>query len=199
MGIDDAAHELFDFRAQKYDEFGNGRFKVAYHEDGLYSVRDTDLKTVKLIRARSPIQAAQAIMSHEYVGIEPENGLWVSDEEYNEYLARNEGMRGEISPKVLREIAFNTHILAACYAEKCGYAPAKPDKQDCQNETTFKKIKRSKGENGAWGIDTYMCTNPSCRMLISTNQLVVSSYKFCPFCGKKASVEDGDTVIRPSE
>lgn len=54
MSIDEAAHKIFDFRAQKYSEYEYGRFKVAYHEDGLYSVRDTQRNTVTLTKERNP-------------------------------------------------------------------------------------------------------------------------------------------------
>lgn len=58
MNYDDAAHKAFDFRAQKYDgEYENGRFNVAYHEDRLYSVRDTQRNTVTLVTERNPMTA----------------------------------------------------------------------------------------------------------------------------------------------
>lgn len=54
MNFDEAAHTIFNFQAQKYSEYENGRFKVAYHEDGLYSVRDTQRNAVTLTKERNP-------------------------------------------------------------------------------------------------------------------------------------------------
>ena len=55
MSFDEAARKIFNFRAQKYDgEYEAGRFKVAYHEDRLYSVLDTQRNTVTLTRERNP-------------------------------------------------------------------------------------------------------------------------------------------------
>ena len=58
MNTDEAARKIFNFRAQKYDgKYEAGRFKVAYHEGRLYSVRDTQRNTVTLALERSPIAA----------------------------------------------------------------------------------------------------------------------------------------------
>lgn len=57
MSIDKAAHELLNFRAGKYSEYENGRWLVAYHEDQIYSVRDTARGIVTVCKARSPREA----------------------------------------------------------------------------------------------------------------------------------------------
>ncbi len=64
MSFDEAAHKIFNFRAQKYDgEYEAGRFKVAYQEDRLYSVLDTQRNTVTLTRERNPRAAYRRAVS----------------------------------------------------------------------------------------------------------------------------------------
>ena len=127
MNIDKMAHELFKFRPQKWDgEFDGGGFLVAYHENRLYSVRDTKLKTVKLVEASSPFEAANAAKSSSYDLAAPKNGLWVNDSEYLAYLRNNSPVEpGEMPWAALNEIAFNLRVLAGLYAERSGYAPEK--------------------------------------------------------------------------
>lgn len=60
--FDKAAHEMMRFRVGKYSKFERGRFLVAYHEDRLYSVRDTKRGTVTLVEARNPKEAYRVIV-----------------------------------------------------------------------------------------------------------------------------------------
>lgn len=57
MNIDKAAHELMNFEAGRYSVYENGRYRVLYHEEKLYSVRDTKRNTVTLVKASNPDSA----------------------------------------------------------------------------------------------------------------------------------------------
>lgn len=72
--FDKAAHEMMRFRAGKYSKFERGRFLVAYHEDRLYSVRDTKRGTVTLVEARNPKEAYRVIVRPVV------RGEWVEDD-----------------------------------------------------------------------------------------------------------------------
>lgn len=53
--IDKAAHDLIDFIADK--AWIEGGYSAYYHEDRLYSVRDTKRGIVSLVKAKSPVDA----------------------------------------------------------------------------------------------------------------------------------------------
>lgn len=59
MNIDDAAHAVMDFVPEKTTEEGD--YKAFYHEEGLYSVRNSESNTVMLVYARNPHEAIETV------------------------------------------------------------------------------------------------------------------------------------------
>jgi hypothetical protein len=58
MSVDKAAHVVYSFNPTRGSAFGhNNRYLVCYHEDRLYSVRDREVHTLTLVKARSPEEA----------------------------------------------------------------------------------------------------------------------------------------------
>lgn len=60
QGIDASAHELMTFKPEKAQTFF-GRYEVFYHEERLYSVRDTATGIISLVYAGEPKEAAIAV------------------------------------------------------------------------------------------------------------------------------------------
>ncbi len=58
--IDAAAHTVFEFLPEYAVKFRN--CIVYCHEDGLYSVRDTETNIVSLVRAYNPQAAAEKVL-----------------------------------------------------------------------------------------------------------------------------------------
>ena len=195
IDIDKAAHAIFNFKPQKNNaEYQGGRFLVNYHEERLYSVRDTKLQTVKLIRAGSPFEAATRVFGAAMTAAEPKNGLWVSDSEYAAYLKQNASVTmGHVSSATMNEIAFNLHVIAACQAEQAGHGPAKWEKEhkEEKEETTFEPgdyVELSDGEAVIWNCE-------KCGAIVRddfTDSATPPAFPFCPYCGRKVRSDNAN-------
>ena len=60
MNVDKAAHAVMEFKPAKTQTYF-GRYEVFYHEERLYSVRDSETGIISLVYAREPKEAAIAV------------------------------------------------------------------------------------------------------------------------------------------
>lgn len=66
IGMDASAHDLFNFfPLGAYGSTQKGRYLAYYHEEMLYSVRDTENWTLTLVIANNPYEAIEKVAGGE--------------------------------------------------------------------------------------------------------------------------------------
>lgn len=68
LGVDKAAHILMEFYPNGYGSTTIGHHTAFYHEERLYSVRNSLTHTISLVYAASPYEAIKKIVKTEQEG-----------------------------------------------------------------------------------------------------------------------------------